>query len=113
MAALHQRIARIFTLTDRSDRQPLCKYRRQILERMNCDVDATIEQRIFKLFSKNALASDHRQGIALHIASSFYDFNTNVEADQAVARLFSLPECEFRTARTDYELSRHSSLTPR
>src|ERR1051326_9156670 len=110
MRAHHQCIARIFTLANRGYSQTLRQDCWQILQRMNGNIDATIEQRIFELLREDTLASNHRQGIALHVASCFYNFNASIETSQAIARVFSLPECEFRTARTDDELSRHWSL---
>src|SRR5215204_4274662 len=81
---------------------------------MDCHIDAPIEQCIFELFGEHSLAADHREWIVLHVTCGLNDFDTNIDLriqePQALARLFSLPECEFGTARADDERARHRSL---
>src|SRR5215213_3239024 len=78
---------------------------------MNGDVDAAVEQRVFELFGEHSLAANHGERIVLYVAGGFNDLDLNVDLRiqkaQARARLFSLPQCEFGTARTDDEGSRH------
>src|ERR1043165_382388 len=112
--AQHKRITRIFTLTDRANRQSIRKHRRKILKRMYSEIDASIEKRILELLREHTLTTDHRQRIVLHVASSLDDLNTNfdlwIQLEQVLTSFFSLPECEFGTAGTDYKRARHPDL---
>src|SRR5215216_5895966 len=80
---------------------------------MNCNVDAMVQKRVFQLFRKHTFASDHRQRIALNIASRLDDLDVDldprIQQFQTLTRLFSLPQREFRTTGTDYERASHFS----
>src|SRR5690348_878198 len=79
---------------------------------MDGEIDAAVEQRIFEFFGEHTLAADHRQRIRLHVAGGLDDVDADVDFRkqrmQAGFRLFSLPECELRSAGTDYEATRHT-----
>src|ERR1044072_2434287 len=78
---------------------------------MNSEIDTTVEQGVFELFCEHTLATDHRKRIVLNVTRCLDDLDVNVELRiqtlQTRARLFSLPQSEFRTARTYDQRARH------
>ena len=54
----HQRVANILSLWNRCDLQPIGRYRWQVLQAMNGEVNLTIEQRRLQTLGKNALPTN-------------------------------------------------------
>ena len=67
----HQGVARILAFGDRRESQSLGNHGRQVFQRMNRQVDAAVEQRVFQLFSKDAFsANQSKADQSLHRPSS-------------------------------------------
>ena len=105
MLVRYKGIARVFTLADGGDVQSGRETHGHVLHGMYREVDTAREQPLFKFLNEQPLATDLgergvEQAVALGGHGHEFDFESGMQALQAIAHVFRLPQGERAFAGT-------------
>ena len=110
-------VANVFAPENRGEREAGRRFRRNIFDAVDGDVDGIVEQRFFELFDEDPLSADFGERSVLHFVAARLDdddfaFDAGGLEDLAVDE-FRLPLCEQAAARADAELTHRFSRSER
>jgi N6-L-threonylcarbamoyladenine synthase len=111
-----QPVADVGARQHRRDRDPVGEPRLDVLHRMNCKVDPTVEQRRVEFLGPQRLAADFGKRAVLHAVAGGDDdddLDRNVVGHECIADHVRLRQRERRSARPEFERIHRAALCKR